>query len=276
MKGYWGYEGMKGLRNVGLIVLVLAGALPTANAQVIQMQKRTISPTGRTAPSPSPAPQAESQKEPTRLTYLERLAKSPMRDRYTSGLKLNPSAWAVGAYPISYEYRAGKHVSWELGAVPVYRNFWRESIWPAHSGLSILQGEYAWGLGAFAQGKYFFSKPAFQNGWYLGGHGQYRPYSATVSFLETNSGGGTVLQTIRPFRRYYDAGLLVGYHVRAAERWLVDFSFGAGVRRLQLAEAGEFINANSETVAELAPTAWSAMPYVQTSVRIGWLLPKKR
>lgn len=267
---------MKGLPKVGLAVLALVWTLPVAQAQVIQMQKRTVSPTGRTAPAPTGRTPEATPQEPARLTYLEKLAKSPLRDRYTSGLKIHPSAWAVGAYPLSYEYRAGKKTSLEMGVVPVYRNFWRESIWPAHSELSTLQAAYKWGLGGMVQGKYFFAKPAFQNGWYLGGHGQYRPYLASVPFLETNSGGGTVLQTVRPSRTYLDAGLVVGYHVRAAERWVVDFSMGAGVRRLRLVEASEYLNANNESVAELSPVHWSALPYVQTSVRVGWLLPKKR
>ena len=85
-----------------------------------------------------------------------------------------------------------------------------------------------------------------------------------------------MLQTIRPFRNYLDAGLLVGYQVRAAERWVMDFSLGAGVRRMYRAEGQEQFNAFNETVAILNTPKWSALPYLQTGVKIGLLLPKKR
>ncbi len=248
-----------------------------ANGQVIQMQKRTISPTGRTPQTAQPETRTSEPAEPNRkLSYLEKLAQSPLRDRYRSGLKIHPSAWSVGAYPLSYEYRAGKKWSWEVGLQATNRNFWRESIWPAHPGISSLSAEYTWKLGGLVQGKYFFQKPAFQNGWYLGGQAQFRPYADKVQFTETNTGGGTTLQTIRPFRNHLDAGLLLGYQVRAAERWVMDFSLGAGVRRTYRAEGQEQFNAFNETVAVLNTPEWSALPYLQTGVKIGLLLPKKR
>jgi len=161
------------MKGSGLVWACFAAAVLSAygaNGQVIQMQKRTISPTGRTPQTAQPGTRASEPTEPNRkLTYLEKLAQSPLRDRYRSGLKIHPSAWSVGAYPLSYEYRAGKKWSWEVGLQATHRNFWRESIWPAHPGISSLSAEYTWKLGGLVQGKYFFQKPAFQNGWYLGG-----------------------------------------------------------------------------------------------------------
>jgi hypothetical protein len=51
---------------------------------------------------------------------------------------------------------------------------------------------------------------------------------------------------------------------------------GAGVRRTYRAEGQEQFNSFNETVAVLNTPEWSALPYVQTGVKIGLLLPKKR
>lgn len=262
---------------MGAVALLLV-CLPV-HAQVIQMQKRTITPTGRTPAPSSPAARSSTPTEPDaprRLSYLERLAQSPLRDRYTSAVKVSVNSWSVGAYPVAYEYRAGKKWSWELAVQPTYRNFWRESIWDAHPGVSTLAAEYSWQMGGWVQGKYFFQKPAFQNGWYLGGQFQYRPYADRVTFLETNAGGGTTLQEIRPYRRYFDSGLLVGYQIRAAERWMMDFSLGTGLRRTVTAVTQEQFNGFNETVGILTEPTWTAWPYIQTGVKIGLLIPKRR
>ena len=226
--------------------------------------KKILSPTG------------PSKASGEKLTYLERIQANHRKDRYAFALKGNALGWITYEYGLGLEYKINPQWTVEggvaaFGTAPyipyIKRLFGLESLVGFHSNqpLQILVN---------AQAKVFLQNAAFQNGFYLGFYGQYKPYREEIGYYTADQ----QLIAFDTYRRHADLGLMTGWQTRAAETVLLDFYTGLAFRSTQRQGVKEILiatpNGGYITGLELLPKESANSPVLLAGARIGWLFKK--
>jgi hypothetical protein len=145
--------------------------------------------------------------------------------RYPTAVKFNVIPFFLGHYPISVEQRLGPYFTVEAGLGLTLHNTLDAFIYEANLGSDnefySLDSRLRPGSSQTLNIKVFPGGDSYDDGVYLGFFMQNRRYNKVFNRIDG---------PITSFKQNFDHGLMIGYHIRSNDRFMVDLSLGVSNR----------------------------------------------
>jgi hypothetical protein len=145
--------------------------------------------------------------------------------RYPTAVKFNVTPFFSGHYPISIEQRLSPYFTVEAGLGLTLHNtidaFVDEAILWSDNAFYDLESRVRPGSSQTLNIKVFPGGDSYDDGFYLGAFIQNRRYNKIFDGADG---------PIASFKQNFDQGLMMGYHIRSSDRFLVDLSVGVSNR----------------------------------------------
>lgn len=173
-------------------------------------------------------------------------AHNRMIARYPTAIKYNVTPFFSGHYPISVEQRLSPYFTIEAGLGLTLHNtldaFVDQAIIWSDNGFYSLNSRVRPGSSQTLNVKVFPGGDSYDDGFYLGVFVQNRQYNKVFD---------GIAGPISSYKRNFDQGLMMGYHIRSSDRFLVDLSFGLSNRFVNQPFVGSNYSIDPNTGQEL-------------------------
>lgn len=145
--------------------------------------------------------------------------------RYPTAMKFNVTPFFSGHYPVSVEQRLSPYFTIEAGLGLTLHNtidaFVDEVIMWNNNAFYRLDSRVRPGSSQTLNIKVFPGGDSYDDGFYLGAFIQNRRYNKVFDGIDGQ---------ITSFKQNLDQGIMMGYHIRSNDRFLVDLSLGLSNR----------------------------------------------
>ena len=145
--------------------------------------------------------------------------------RYPTAVKFNVTPFFSGHYPISIEQRLSPYFTIEAGLGLTLHNtidaFVDEAILWSDNSFYSLDSRVRPGSSQTLNIKVFPGGDSYDDGFYIGAFIQNRRYNKVFNGIDG---------PITSFKQNFDQGIMMGYHIRSSDRFLVDLSLGVSNR----------------------------------------------
>lgn len=166
--------------------------------------------------------------------------------RYPTAIKYNVTPFFSGHYPVSVEQRLSPYFTVEAGLGLTLHNsidaFVDEAILWTDNAFYSAASRVRPGSSQTINVKVFPGGDSYDDGFYFGAFVQNRRYN---KIFDGASG------PIASFKQNFDQGLMLGYHIRSSDRFLVDMSFGVSNRSVNFPVIGTTYTIDPNTGQEL-------------------------
>jgi hypothetical protein len=169
-----------------------------------------------------------------------------MISRYPTAVKFNVTPFFSGHYPISVEQRLSPYFTVEAGLGLTLHNtidaFVDEAIMWSSNSFYTADSRVRPGSSQTLNLKVFPGGDSYDDGFYLGAFIQNRRYNKVFDGVNG---------PIASFKQNFDQGIMMGYHIRSSDRFLVDLSFGVSNRFVNYPIVGTTYTIDPNTGQEL-------------------------
>lgn len=148
-----------------------------------------------------------------------------MISRYPTAIKYNVIPFFSGHYPLSIEQRLSPYLTVEAGLGLTLHNsldaFVEEAILWSGNQFYTVPSRVRPGSSQTLNVKVFPAGNSYDDGFYLSAFVQNRRFNKIFDGVDG---------PISSYKQNFDQGLMLGYHIRSSDRFLVDMSFGVSNR----------------------------------------------
>jgi len=166
--------------------------------------------------------------------------------RYPTAVKFNVTPFFSGHYPISVEQRLSPYFTVEAGLGLTLHNtldaFVDEAILWSDNSFYSADSRVRPGSSQTLNVKVFPGGDSYDDGFYLGAFIQNRRFNKVFDGVNG---------PIASFKQNFDQGIMMGYHIRSSDRFLVDLSFGLSNRFVNFPIVGTTYSIDPNTGQEL-------------------------
>ena len=145
--------------------------------------------------------------------------------RYPTAVKFNVIPFFSGHYPISVEQRLSPYFTVEAGLGLTLHNtidaFVDEAFLWSNNSFYSLDSRVRPGSSQTLNIKVFPGGDSYDDGFYIGAFIQNRRFNKVFDGIDG---------PITSFKQNFDQGIMMGYHIRSSDRFLVDLSLGVSNR----------------------------------------------